>query len=480
MRGRDVRGSGQRLDVERVGVAAVHLVADPQQAAVVLVDGHHRDDTRAAPRLTGLRRALIASPRRQWPPSRRRRGERQATRSRRCTATRTWSWRAPRACRAAGVLPRRGRGRADGADRALPPAQRSGVRQPARRVRGRHAATALRAERGAPRRPAARSTSPDSAWARFASAERGTADLAAGGSRAQFRDGSRRCSPASVTRRCRRTGGCCCSARSRASRATCPSGPRRSAFHSQLPLNVTIVVSDAPRGGDGIAESSSRPASVDHEEMFTFVEAALSGDQPADVDRLGVAPLATGLARLLMLPQTRPLTVGVQAPWGWGKSSFAAFVREALVRRAPANSARRRELGELERSRRAGGARRAAQRRTPRSPTCGATRASDAQRAAGASSSAARTGRHLRGVQRLALRGLRAGVGRAGARDHREPGGHAEPAAARCVRASPTRSGAASSSSGSASWCPSSSRSGRRAGDRRHLRQLQRLAVRGV
>jgi KAP family P-loop domain len=110
-----------------------------------------------------------------------------------------------------------------------------------------------------------------------------------------------------------------------------------------LPPNVTIVVSDAPRGWQGdpphprTSELELPPGEVDHEEVFTFVEAALSGDQPADVDRLGVAPLATGLARLLLLPQTRPLTVGVQAPWGWGKSSFAAFVQDALIRRAPTN-----------------------------------------------------------------------------------------------------------------------------------------------
>ena len=98
-------------------------------------------------------------------------------------------------------------------------------------------------------------------------------------------------------------------------------------FLSQLPQNVTVVVSDAPRGVEGIAEIELAPGEVDHEEVFTFVEAALSGDQPADVDRLGVAPLATGLARLLLLQQTRPLTVGVQAPWGWGKSSFAPSSR---------------------------------------------------------------------------------------------------------------------------------------------------------
>jgi hypothetical protein len=84
---------------------------------------------------------------------------------------------------------------------------------------------------------------------------------------------------------------------------------------------------DAPSGG-----------AVQRDEIFTFVEAALSGDQPADVDQLGMAPLADALARLLLLKQTRPLTVGIQAPWGSGKSSFVAFVREALIRRASAGA----------------------------------------------------------------------------------------------------------------------------------------------
>jgi len=126
-------------------------------------------------------------------------------------------------------------------------------------------------------------------------------------------------------------------------------------YLSGLPSNVAIVVSDAPRGWQGdppIPDTAEivLPDAGDagHEEVFTFVEAALSGDQAADVDRLGVAPLADGLARLLMLPQTRPLTVGVQAPWGWGKSSFVAFVRDALIRLAPVNSNESPELVELE------------------------------------------------------------------------------------------------------------------------------------
>ena len=115
-----------------------------------------------------------------------------------------------------------------------------------------------------------------------------------------------------------------------------------------LPRNVTFVVSRAPRGWTGPEIEAPQGASGS-EEVFTFVEAALSGDQAAEIDRLGVAPLADGLARLIMLPQTRPLTIGVQAPWGWGKSSFVAFVREALVRRAPSNSRPTPELDELDR-----------------------------------------------------------------------------------------------------------------------------------
>ena len=114
-----------------------------------------------------------------------------------------------------------------------------------------------------------------------------------------------------------------------------------------LPRNLTIVVSDAPRDWSG-PEIEAPEGASGSEEVFTFVEAALSGDQAAEVDRLGVAPLADGLARLIMLPQTRPLTVGVQAPWGWGKSSFVAFVREALVRHAPTNLVPTPELVHLE------------------------------------------------------------------------------------------------------------------------------------
>jgi hypothetical protein len=119
----------------------------------------------------------------------------------------------------------------------------------------------------------------------------------------------------------------------------------------RLPPNITFVFSKGPRGWDlGPVVDAPGADAAPAGDVVTFVEAALSGDQPADVDRLGAAPLAHALATLLMLRQTRPLTVGVQAPWGWGKSSFVGFVYAALIRNAPANrdSGPLRELEEIE------------------------------------------------------------------------------------------------------------------------------------
>jgi KAP-like P-loop domain-containing protein len=70
------------------------------------------------------------------------------------------------------------------------------------------------------------------------------------------------------------------------------------------------------------------------------VPAALRSDRPAVVDRLGVQHYASGLAQLVLLEATTPLTIGIQGPWGMGKSSFMGFIDEALVWLAPANSRR--------------------------------------------------------------------------------------------------------------------------------------------
>jgi hypothetical protein len=106
-----------------------------------------------------------------------------------------------------------------------------------------------------------------------------------------------------------------------------------------LPNGVGLVFSSAPPGWqpevDGVPsyEFSFDAAGADPQDGrgFTYIEAALSGDQPAEVDRLGATRLADGLAKLLRHQDTRPLTVGVQAPWGRGKSSFMSFVRNALI-----------------------------------------------------------------------------------------------------------------------------------------------------
>ena len=62
-----------------------------------------------------------------------------------------------------------------------------------------------------------------------------------------------------------------------------------------------------------------------------FKPAALAGDRPAWRDLLGRAPFATAIARLILHPQTEPLTMGIQAPWGQGKSSFLNLISRALT-----------------------------------------------------------------------------------------------------------------------------------------------------
>ena len=62
-----------------------------------------------------------------------------------------------------------------------------------------------------------------------------------------------------------------------------------------------------------------------------FKPAGLTGDRPAWRDHLGRAPYATAIARLILHSQTEPLTMGIEAPWGQGKSSFLNLVSRALT-----------------------------------------------------------------------------------------------------------------------------------------------------
>jgi hypothetical protein len=73
------------------------------------------------------------------------------------------------------------------------------------------------------------------------------------------------------------------------------------------------------------------------ETAYSYKVAWLQDDQPAAEDLLDVQSYAAGIARLILHPQTNPLTIGIQAPWGKGKSSFMRFIDRELVRWAPAN-----------------------------------------------------------------------------------------------------------------------------------------------
>ncbi len=130
-----------------------------------------------------------------------------------------------------------------------------------------------------------------------------------------------------------------------------------------LPERVGVVVTGAPLREMQVTTTSAENKQVlliklpqeldrsnDSEIIPTYVDSALSGDQPADRDRLGVAGYAEALARLVLLSETRPITVGIHGPWGRGKSSFLRFIRQSLVTRSGANerSGQSRQLEEIE------------------------------------------------------------------------------------------------------------------------------------
>ena len=110
-----------------------------------------------------------------------------------------------------------------------------------------------------------------------------------------------------------------------------------------LPSGVGIVVAGAPPEfripSDGSVPVRSLelevpkvdPQTVD---VLRYTEAALSGDQTAKRDRLNVGRYAAALSRLVLLPETKPLTIGIHGPWGSGKSSFMELIRQELVKQA--------------------------------------------------------------------------------------------------------------------------------------------------
>ena len=115
-------------------------------------------------------------------------------------------------------------------------------------------------------------------------------------------------------------------------------------FAHRLPERVGLVVSNPPDAfrvptDDHFRELDTLPPLAGAPEAYRYTLSALRGDQPAARDLLGFGPYADALARLVLLPDTSPLVIGIQGPWGKGKSSFMQFVDDALVLRAPVNAA---------------------------------------------------------------------------------------------------------------------------------------------
>jgi len=114
----------------------------------------------------------------------------------------------------------------------------------------------------------------------------------------------------------------------------------------ELPERFGLVLTGAPAefhlidGPDidpHFLEIDWQDQEVAGEQAAAYLVSSLQNDQPAEKDQLGVENFAIGIARLILHKGTSPLTIGIQAPWGKGKSSFMRFIDNALIRWAPAN-----------------------------------------------------------------------------------------------------------------------------------------------
>ncbi|MDJ0816724.1 MAG: P-loop NTPase fold protein [Desulfobacterales bacterium] len=71
--------------------------------------------------------------------------------------------------------------------------------------------------------------------------------------------------------------------------------------------------------------------SPEKKEAVAYKENPAISDEPSTSDELGRRPYANALARMVLHKQTvPPLSVGIHGPWGKGKSSFMAQIREEL------------------------------------------------------------------------------------------------------------------------------------------------------
>lgn len=107
-----------------------------------------------------------------------------------------------------------------------------------------------------------------------------------------------------------------------------------------LPERVGVVVGFADPNFADVVPIERAPhrrrlsfsgATPPFERVQRFKPAALAGDYAATRDAFGLEREAIAIAGLILHPQTDPMTISIEAPWGQGKSSFLNFVGRALT-----------------------------------------------------------------------------------------------------------------------------------------------------
>ncbi|RMH80187.1 MAG: hypothetical protein D6681_18730, partial [Calditrichaeota bacterium] len=123
---------------------------------------------------------------------------------------------------------------------------------------------------------------------------------------------------------------------------------RRSLF-PLLPERIGLVLAGLPEelevdtGDPHYLEITLEEPEPTPEVKQQFTVGGLFSDQPTREDSLGFGRYAVGMARFLLHPDTHPpLTIGIQGPWGKGKSSFMEMLEMALIKYTRVNRDERR------------------------------------------------------------------------------------------------------------------------------------------
>ena len=96
------------------------------------------------------------------------------------------------------------------------------------------------------------------------------------------------------------------------------------------------ALSEAPDSEAPVSEAPDSEAPVAQAptvapEPVRFEQSSISGDQSTRRDTLGAAAYAEAIARGIQHPETKaPLTIGIKAPWGAGKTSLMRMIRDRL------------------------------------------------------------------------------------------------------------------------------------------------------